>query len=463
MLLSEIKISESFSIPYGNMYFIYEKSGNERLHNLSVDLEQTLKIDFEGFAHKIRKVLEEFVLYEESKRRIIESGMKFNPQTTRERITSEIVGGKSAYGDLLVGLCLSSENQDSLKKAVVKHFNLSDDISKEVYISRLKEYVIGILRFASKNSHSGEKSQDLVPDDGTCRKYMRMLYNLLSAYYNNTAKYDGGKLPLGDYYPVSKVLCKENGIYLPEGKHFYVRQGEKNVEYYIFSSGDRGIKETQQRDIETIQKLWTDNFDFPQNVIPQSGFVSNKNGDNFRFWTYPLPSFPQSLTDEYISSLSDNEKLQIVKGIVRGVASMHNAEPPFYHRSISPSSFLVCRIKNGLKPFLINFDCVKDTDSEAAFTVLYAVGEKMESAENPEHLFAPELLDDEIIDSDDVNWAKVDIYALGKTIMKILTNSYYIPEEKPEGINTEQFDILTLMCDEIPEKRPDISDVLNMF
>ena len=47
--------------------------------------------------------------------------------------------------------------------------------------------------------------------------------------------------------------------------------------------------------------------------------------------------------------------------------------------------------------------------------------------------------------------------------MKILTNSYHIPAEKPDGIDTEQFDILTLMCDEIPEKRPDISDVLNMF
>lgn len=445
------------------MCFVYEKSGNEKLHSLCVDLEQTLKIDFEGFAHKIRKVLEEFVLHEESKRRIIESGMKFNSQTTRERITSEIVAGKSAYGDMLVDLCLFSENQKLFKKAIFKYFNLPENTGEEIYKSRLKEYVISILRFASKNSHSGEKSQMLVPDDGTCRKYMRMLYDLLSTYYNYSVKYDGGKLPIGDYYPVSKIICKENGIYLPEGKHFYVRQGEKNVEFYLFSSADKTMSETQKRDIETIQKLWTDNFDFPQNVIPQSGFVSNKNGENFRFWTYPLPSFPQSITDEYISSLSNNEKFQIVKGIVRGVASMHNAQPPFYHRSISPSSFLVCRIKNGLKPFLINFDCVKDTDSEAAFTVLYAVGEKMESAENPELLFAPELLDDEIIDSDDVNWAKVDIYALGKTIMKILTNSYYIPEEKPEGINTEQFDILTLMCDGIPENRPDISDVLNMF
>ncbi len=462
-MFSEIRITENFYIPYGNMCFVYEKSENEKLHNLCVDLEQTLKMDFESFAHKIRKVLEEFVLHEEAKRRIIESEMKFNVQTTRERITGEIVRGKSSYGDLLVDLCSASENRELFKKIITKHFNLSDGISQDVYISRLKEYVISILRFASKNSHSGEKSQELEPDDGVCRKYMRMLYDLLSAYYGYTVKYDGGKLPLGDYYPVSKALCRENGIHLPEGKHFYVQQGEKSVKYYIFSSADKAMKETQQRDIETIQKLWTDNFDFPQNVIPQSGFISNKNGENFRFRTYALPSFPQSITDEYISSLSDDEKMQIVKGIVKGVASMHNAEPPFYHRCISPSSFLVCKIKNGLKPFLINFDCVKDTDSDAAFTVLYAVGEKMESSENPELLFAPELLDDEIIDSNDVNWAKADIYALGRTLLKILTNSYSVPEEKPECISSEKFDALVLMCEESPGSRPDLSDIINIF
>ena len=462
-MYSKIQINDDFNIPYGNMCFVYEKSGDEKLHSLCVDLEQTLKIDYEGFAHKIRKVLEEFVLHEESKRRIIESGMKYNPQTTRERITSEIIKGEKAYGDLLVDLCMASENQDLFKEIIVKHFNLPETISQEVLTSRLKEYILGILLFASKNSHSGEKSQDLTPDDGTCRKYMKMLYNLLSAYYDNTVKYDGGKLPIGDYYPIPKALCREHGVYLPEGKHLYVRQGESNPEFYIFSSADKSIKETQQRDIETIKKLWTDNFDFPQNVIPQSSFISNKNGEDFRFWIYPLPSFPQSLTDDFIDSISNDDKMRLIKGIVRGVASMHNAEPPFYHRSLSPSSFLVCRIKNGIKPFLVNFDCVKDTDSDAAFTVLYAVGEKVENAENPELLFAPELLDDELIDSEDVDWAKVDIFALGKTILKILTNSYNIPSEKPENINSEQFSLIAAMCDESPEKRPDISKISNIF
>ena len=87
----------------------------------------------------------------------------------------------------------------------------------------------------------------------------------------------------------------------------------------------------------------------------------------------------------------------------------------------------------------------------------------MENAENPELLFAPELLDDELIDSEDVDWAKVDIFALGKTILKILTNSYNIPSEKPENINSEQFSLIAAMCDESPEKRPDISKISNIF
>ena len=123
-MYSKIQINDNFIIPYGNMSFVYEKSGDEKLHSLCIDLEQTLKIDYEGFAHKIRKVLEEFVLHEESKRRIIESGMKYNPQTTRERITSEIIKGEKAYGDLLVDLCMASENQDLFKEIIVKGFRI---------------------------------------------------------------------------------------------------------------------------------------------------------------------------------------------------------------------------------------------------------------------------------------------------------------------------------------------------
>ena len=58
-------------------------------------------------------------------------------------------------------------------------------------------------------------------------------------------------------------------------------------------------------------------------------FVSNKNNEDYRYWIYPLPSAPFSMTDSFLNQISYEEKTDIIRGIVRGVASMHHADPPF--------------------------------------------------------------------------------------------------------------------------------------
>lgn len=142
---------------------------------------------------------------------------------------------------------------------------------------------------------------------------------------------------------------------------------------------------------------------------------------------------------------------------------MHHAEPPFFHRVLSPSAFLVCRIKEKLKPLLINFDCVKDTDDNAEFSVFYAVNDKISEAEQPETIFAPELLSDEILDSDTIDWEKIDVYALGKTITKVLTNYYQLPHESSSDISAEQLQALQCMCSENPVTRSCISEIEYVF
>lgn len=458
----ELILAENIRIPCGNFSFVLGASGHRRLHERCVALEQTLKSDYDAFALNYRLVLEELAICEETKRRIIASGMRYNEQTTRERITQEVRRGENGYTDLLIDLCLSSENATQIENIIRKQYQVSTLWNSKIFEEELVKYIRALFRFASKNAHSGEKTASFVPTNDLCRDYFRKLFYLICAYYGRSAKFDGNLLPFQDYYPIPKTIRETNGIILENRKQIYVRQQGDTLGYYLFVPADDNIGDAQKRDIETIHRLWMDNMDSPQNIVNNPTFVSNKNGVDYRFWVYPLPSFPQSLTDTYINYLDDSEKKQIVRGIVRGVASMHHAEPPFYHRALSPSAFLVCQIRNRPKPLLINFDCVKDTDEGAEYTVFYAVSDKL-SDENMESIFAPELYSDEILDGADVDWAKVDVYALGKTITKILTNEYELPAQRPEVISEQQYEMLLTMCNEDIAVRPDIDAVSQVF
>ncbi|MBE6783598.1 MAG: hypothetical protein E7536_06265 [Ruminococcaceae bacterium] len=457
----EIKITDNLSISYGNFGFILEKSGHEKLQNRCITLERYLKSDYDSFAINYRLVLEEFAISEEVRKRIINSGMRFNEQTTRDRITQEVKRNQTGYSDLLIDLCLNSENADLIENLMKKQRASTDNWDSSVFKEELQKYIRMMFRFASKNAHSGEKSSDLIPTNDVCRDYFRKLFYLLCAYYGHSAKFDGSLLPFGDYYPIPKSQREQLGIILENKKQIYVKQGEKSLEFYLFVPADEHLADAQKRDIETVHKLWMDNIDSPQNIVNHPTFISNKNNKDYRYWVYPLPTIPHSMTDEYLKHLSYDEKMEIIRGIVRGVASMHHAEPPFYHRSLSTAAFLICKIRNRLKPLLINFDCVKDTDEFAEYTVFYAVSDKL-SEEELREAFAPELYSEEL-DSDKIDWAKVDIYALGKMIVKIFTNSYDVSTENLENIGKEQSEMIISMCNEDFSCRPDINEVLRVF
>lgn len=452
---SQIKIAENILVPRGNMSFILDLSKHQKLFERCVALEQTLRSDYDAFALNFRLVLEEFAICEETKLRIIESNMRFNEQTTRERITQEIKRNQTSYVDIVIDFCLSCENAATIEEIVKKQCTATTAWNDARYEEELERYIRGLFRFASMNAHSGERAADCIPTNDLCRDQFRKLYSLLSAYYGHKSKFDGNLLPFRDYYPVPKSIRETNGIWLEKGKQLYVREQDGSLRFYLFVTADAKISDTQKRDIETIHRLWMDNFDSPQNVINNPTFVSNKNSEDYRFWVYPLPSFPASLTDSYIDSLSSADRLQLIHGIVRGVASMHNAEPPFYHRSLSPSAFLICKVRDRLKPLLVNFDCVKDTDEDAEFTVLYAVSDKM-TREEMQELFAPETLQS-------TDWAKIDIYALGKTILKILTNTYAQPTTAIENLSEEQQQCLVDTFAIEPQSRPDIDTITNIF
>ena len=457
---NEIVINEKFKIPYGNMRVIYDLSGHQTLSDLCIKLEQSVKFDYDDFIVKYRLVLEEWAICEEVKRRIDNSGGCYNVDTTRNRVAIEIKRTQVKPPELLADLCIKVGNTDLIKEAIKKYSADGNSVADDY--EYILQFIISLFRFASRNLHSGTKGSEEITEE-ICKDYFRKLFAVITAYYGKPQKADGTIIPFNNYYPVSKKICRENGIILPEGKYFYVQPNDTKNKFFVFSKAGENLDDTQKRDTETIHKLWMENIDSPQNIINYATFIENEFDGGQKFWVYPLPSYPQSLTDEYISSLTAEEKLTIVRGIIKGIASIHNATPPFYHRSLSPSSFLVCKIKDKLKPLLINFDCVKDTDEGAEFTVFYAVNDQLHSSEAAELLFAPELLSDELSDSDDFDWAKVDIFALAKTVIKILTGSYAVPDSKPECLSENQYLMLLNMCEVSPENRPSINEIIGLF
>ena len=460
-MITEIKLTDSIKIPYGNMAFILEASGFETLYEKCVNLEQSLKYDYKACARNFRFVIEEFVVCEE--------GKKINPdivsdKSALERVRKEIsINQKDDWlynVDTFCRLFVNSPNVELVKETVIKYTGKESYNNNAELRNDLRDIVRAILKFSSKNSHSGSVPGALIPNEGNCRIYLKQLFVLLAAYYNHQKKYDGGILPFRDYYPVPKKLCMAFGIVLPEGKKFFVKNGVNGTEYYIFTSADDILGDTQKRDIETINKLWMENIDSPQNIIDNIRFESNKNGTDFRYWISKLPSFPQSLTDDFINSLTDNERMMVVGGLIKGINSMHRAEPPLYHRSISAASFVVCKVKDRLKPILISFNSTKDFDAE--YTVFYAVEDKLGEQNAGDLIFAPEL-SDENYDISDYDWEKIDVYALGRTIIKVMTCRYDAEPDECSCLNAEQMQMIKSMIADDYRQRPSLNKISYLF
>lgn len=169
-----------------------------------------------------------------------------------------------------------------------------------------------------------------------------------------------------------------------------------------------------------------------------------------------------SLTKEMLSELSMDEKLDIIRGLCRGVMSLHNYEPPFYHRNICPEAFYIFNVKGKYKALLAKFDCTKDNSDDSSYTVFNNV-EKRATNQNTNQFFAPEVLKSDM--GKGVDWRKADIYSLGKTCLFILTGE--IISENFECI-LDVIDIsddakLTLfkMLSVDPADRPNIEDLLD--
>lgn len=462
--MAYLQLDTGEKIAKGNFAFIFDKTNNVELFNKFFEAEKIFKVNYVDFAHKIRVAYEGFALYEETSKRI---QLPENSQKTPEEIEKAIVGEITAYGSTLnykkIIIRLTKEKSAEFRPMLGKYGFTEGFHNDTDCVRSLKNYIQFVYNFASMSSHvNREMQEEYIPNRENCLRVIGSFHDFLCIYYGVTKKFDSTLIPIRDYIPVPKALCHKMGLSLDVGKYLFVKEKRGQCAYYIFSSDVDSISLAQRRDIDTINKLWEDNYDDPANVIRQTENISGSNGD-YKFQVYSLPNRPLKLTKTFLSKLSVEDKLDIIGGICRGILSLHNYEPPFYHRNICPEAFYIFDIKKKYKALLARFDCTKDNSQDASYTVFSNI-EKKVASEQTNQFFAPEVLQSNL--GQGVDWAKADIYSLAKTCLFILSGE--IVEDASELINADDINehiksILFRMLSENPMDRPEIEELIQII
>ena len=444
---------ENDRVPIGNFAFISDVTGNETLFNMFYEAEKNIKIDYMDFARKIRIAFESFAVEEEARRRKneLENENKELKQL-KDEIIAEIDKPASIlnYKNIIIDLCRNRELE--FKEMLVKYSFLRKNSYDDETIRIFQKYIRYIYSFGSESSHINMNIEEkYIPNKENCLRVAGSFHDFLCKYYHLEKKFDSTIVPIRDYIAFPKQLLDKMGMNLDVGKALFVKEESQKIRYYIFSSDIESISKGQRRDIDTVNKLWEENFSDPSNVIRKSERIYGSNGD-YAFQVYALPGRPIKLTEAFINSITLQDKLDIISGIYNGIVSLHSYVTPLFHRNINPDAFYIFNIHGKYKTLLAKFDCAKDTDNDA-FTVLQNVEKKVNN-EKTNGFFAPEVKNNKI--GFNIDWEKADIYSLAKTAFFILTgkitdNIYDV--EVSKDISEELLLTLMEMMDEDPNKR----------
>ncbi len=328
-------------------------------------------------------------------------------------------------------------------------------LHEDEILEKLESALSTLRKQGNSAAHAGRFEEDY----SSSNKAIKSLFGIIAAYYGKEYKYDFDKQPFENYYPIPKKLLENYGISFSQGKRLLFKKDKNGkIDFYISIREKPNPSVKQQHAASMLYKLWDDNPDTPDNTINRPEYRCNNDGINYCHYLIQLPGFVYPLSDKVIKELNNEEKTSIIFGIVKGIATLHNFDPPLYHRAISLDSFVIYKLNNGkCKPLLVKFDCVKNTDESVEQQNKYTVFTSVKRNANAYHsisFFAPELIKYcmNLKTNHEIDWGKADIYSLGLLI------KYFDAELTPE-----QNEILEKMTDKEPSNRPDINTIKTTF
>lgn len=463
--MAYIRLEQGEVINKGNFSFIFDITKNNDLYNKFLEAEQVFKINYIDFSHKMRLAYEAFALFEEVKRRMKLSEYTGKSYDDIEKLIVDEINIPASifnYKNIIINLCKGREIEFN---NMLQKYSYSDNIRNDFESKRaIKNFLKYIYNFGSKSSHINNNIDlKYEPNRKNCLRVLSSFHDFLLIYYRVNHKFDSTLIPIRDYVPVNKSICKKMGINFGVGRNLFVREKNGKITYSVFSSYIEDISLSQKRNIETINKLWEENFEDPSNIIRLSETISASNSD-YKYQVYSLPGRPMKINKMIIDKLNIDEKIDIIKGICRGIKSMHEYDPPFYHRNICPNSFYIFKIREKYKALLTRFDCTKDTADDSEYTVINTVEKKILNDDEKVY-FAPEVTNSCLKDT--INWEKADIYSLAQVFIYLLVGEVSSDFKKnlenldKVNINDNIKYIILEMISENLEQRPSIKYVLD--
>lgn len=355
-----------------------------------------------------------------------------------------------------------------------------NDMINEAYGNKLintvqKKTLHNVREFGNKFHHTNNPKHDLKnkqkvekADMNELISHFKQFHKTLITcfkYYNLTTErifFDEDSMMIEDYLPI-KTLNIEDYEEGCEKKYFCKRvDHETGMEtYYVIrqfkkpQSYSKKDNEFITRDLRTLQLSWEEEM---SNVVKYHNISTEQDNELF-FTCYELSQEDANLTELKFKELLLAERLELIKGIAKGIFELHNANEPIYHRALTPSSIYVRKKRNGKRLAKIgNFEYAKLTANNVG-TVYSKVTKRKEDPFRPLELTNPEGR---------IDWSKVDIYSFGKIILFFfnLADQYDITKIRKTlsqlKLSNQFINTIEAMVDQVPEERPEIKTVLEV-
>ncbi len=294
------------------------------------------------------------------------------------------------------------------------------------------------------------------------RKHIPRLYAVMKTSSTIWGKvygyiFDEDMIMIGDYKPIEVLdIDYEEGCE-KKYKCIYV-DNVSDEDYYVVRQYRRG---------EILDGLFVSRGKNIQNKLTDEDHnyhISYHNIDveednELLFKCYSLKTKEYFLNDLDMTDYSVLDRLLIIRKIANNLIEMHSEH--IYHRALTPSVIHVSSKKN--QKFSVRksgFEYSKDSmEEDPKQTVLAKVQNR-----TPDNFYAPEL--NIARSSEDVDWSKVDIYALGVIVLYVFDIKenpiLYVDDLEEEwGLSEEFTQIIDLMVENDPSVRPNLETIIS--
>ncbi len=431
-----INITPQISIPKGNYARI--KFDDPILYDMCYEAERLIYTNSLASMRQFRLVTDKIGEQFELKKRIADRDLSpIQIQEEKERVEKE---AKKIMARTFVPATVLIREINKKRKTNKEEYEKARDNGYQALKSHNK-YIVNMEAGEQITALRKIMNENFVHDFHfmweAAKTTSEVLFGYLSILYGEYKQYDSSLIPYGDYVAIPSSEYKKLNIY-DEKVCLYIREDDKDIKYYVLRGDET---DTDKRNNEIMKTLWDEGNITPNNIVMDNGYIGE---EGCRKRVMRITAQPESL-NVIANTMTENEKKDVVIAIIKTIKTLHSMNPVVTHRSLSPMSFLVCRGKNGIRPFLYDLGTAKQIGVEKDYTVIGEI-DKINNAATLAPFIAPEVLSrhikDELAD-------KADIFSLGKIIK-------YMLGEEQTLIDCE---LLESMCDSDYNKRPNIEAV----